>query len=76
MTPDLTISSSGSQETKPEIPIARNSNPAGVSTARPIADYPNKVEQESGESEAEGKPETPIARNSNPAGVSTARTQE
>ena len=65
--------SSASEKSKPEIPIARNSNPAGVSTARALTEMPIKVEQESA---TETKSETPIARNSNPAGVSTARTQE
>jgi hypothetical protein len=76
MTPDVTSSSSGAEKAKPETPIARNANPAGLSTARPIADIPMKVEQGSGESATATTPETPIARNSNPAGVSTARTRE
>jgi hypothetical protein len=71
MAPDTTSSSYGAETAKPEIPIARNSNPAGVSTARP-SEIPVQAEHESSESTTE----TPIARNSNPAGVSTARTQE
>lgn len=61
-----------SEQNKPEIPIARNANPAGVSTARSFADMPLKAAQEATQEDAG----TPIARNSNPAGVSTARSQE
>jgi len=64
---------SASEKDKPEIPIARNSNPAGVSTARPFSDVPMKPDQEES---APDRSEMPIARNSNPAGVSTARPQE
>jgi hypothetical protein len=75
MTADVTSSSSGAGSDKPEIPIARNSNPAGVSTAR-AAEIPMRVEQESPESPTEATQENPVARNSNPAGVSTSRTRE
>jgi hypothetical protein len=78
MAPDVTSSSAGAETAKPEIPIARNSNPAGVSTARP-AEMPTQAEHsnpESPESASEAEPGIPIARNSNPAGVSTARNQE
>jgi hypothetical protein len=78
MAADVTNSSPGAETAKPEIPIARNSNPAGVSTARP-AEIPIRAEHESPESPestTEAKTATPIARNSNPAGVSTARTRE
>jgi hypothetical protein len=75
MAPDVTSSSSGAETAKPEIPIARNSNPAGVSTARP-AEIPEHEIPESPESATEAGTGVPIARNSNPAGVSTARTRE
>jgi hypothetical protein len=68
MAPDVTSSSPGAETAKPEIPIARNSNPAGVSTARE-AEIPSRAEQspQSPENALEAEPGTPIARNSHPA---------
>lgn len=78
------VQSSGAQIGKREIPIARNANPAGISTARTVADLPMEVPQETGPATGTTPPagselskaEYPIARNANPAGVSTARTRE
>lgn len=71
---------------KPEIPIARNANPSGVSTARMVADLPisvtagqsgSRAETRSASGDAEpSNAEYPIARNANPTGVSTSRTRE
>jgi hypothetical protein len=61
------------KQSESEIPIARNANPAEVSTARPFTNVPMKPEQKDATQEKSGMP---IARNSNPAGVSTARSQE
>ncbi len=77
--------SSANQTAKPEIPIARNANPAGVSTARVVEDLPTGSKGGQSESAAEmnsasdaepSKAEYPIARNANPTGVSTSRTRE
>jgi hypothetical protein len=91
-TPDLEVTesadpasptqSAGAETERAEIPIARNANPAGVSTARNVADLPMEAAQ--GQSKtapraAGDEPsniEYPIARNANPTGVSTARTRE
>jgi CBS domain-containing protein len=64
---------------KREAPIARNANPAGVSTARQVPDIPTKAQEESGveattaSNRSSGaktsKGEIPIARNANPKGV-------
>lgn len=79
------VQSSGAESDKREIPIARNANPAGISTARTVADLPMEVAQRqnevvTGTTSAAGselsKTEYPIARNANPTGVSTARTRE
>jgi DAK2 domain len=75
-TSDAKSSSSGAETTRPEIPIARNANPAGLSTARPVQDISVEVEEKTGEKATAATPEIPIARNANPAGVSTARPRE
>jgi hypothetical protein len=78
-------SSSANETTKPEIPIARNVNPAGVSTARMVGDLPVGVTAGQSGSVADTKSppgaellpaEYPIARNANPTGVSTSLTRE
>lgn len=82
--PASTPESSAAETQRPEIPIARNANPAGVSTARTVADLPmeaahGKSEDAAGTGAAADEPsksEYPIARNANPTGVSTARTRE
>lgn len=70
--------SSGAGISRSEAPIARNANPAGVSTARQVPNIPVHAEGESGESATgergttgTGTPRSdiPIARNSNPKGV-------
>jgi CBS domain-containing protein len=72
------VSSAGASVSKKEIPIARNANPQGVSTARPIADIAANVKEAEGRSATEAVPssvpgaskkEVPIARNANPKGV-------
>ena len=75
-TSDEKSSSSGAETTRPEIPIARNANPAGLSTARPVQDIPIEVEEKTGEAAPATAAEIPIARNANPAGVSTSRPRE
>ena len=71
-------SSSGTGPSRSGPPIARNANPAGVSTARQVADIPSKSDEASGEGGGnEGgaagagarRSDIPIARNSNPKGV-------
>jgi hypothetical protein len=80
-----TEQSSANKTANPEIPIARNANPAGVSTARMIGELPMGVKAGQSERAAEmnsasdaesSKAEYPIARNANPTGVSTSRTRE
>ncbi len=67
--------SSANETAKPDIPIARNANPAGVSTARTVGDLP--LGGTGRESDAESpQTEYPIARNANPTGVSTSRTRD
>ena len=44
------------KQSESEIPIARNANPAGVSTARPLTDVPMKPEQEDATQEKSGMP--------------------
>jgi hypothetical protein len=79
------VESSGAETERRDIPIARNANPAGVSTARTVADLPMEAVQGQSESATgttasaasePSKAEYPIARNANPTGVSTARTRE
>jgi hypothetical protein len=83
--PAFTEQSSVDETAKPEIPIARNANPAGVSTARMVGDLPMGVKVAQSESAVEKnsasgaeptKAAYPIARNANPTGVSTSRTRE
>jgi CBS domain-containing protein len=71
-----TASGAGPSRSGP--PIARNANPAGVSTARQVPNIPSKAEGESGESGGSERgaagtgtrrSDIPIARNSNPKGV-------
>src|SRR5690242_19160917 len=66
------VSSPGAGASKMEIPIARNANPQGVSTARPIADIAAGVKEGEGRSATgaasssgagASKKEIPIARN-------------
>jgi CBS domain-containing protein len=73
-----TGTSSGDEPSRSEPPIARNANPAGVSTARQVPNIPAHAEGESGQSAggdrgAAGtgtqRSDIPIARNSNPKGV-------
>ncbi|MBV9998095.1 MAG: CBS domain-containing protein [Verrucomicrobia bacterium] len=69
---------SGAEPSRTEPPIARNANPAGVSTARQVPNVPVHAEGERGEN-ATGelgtagagtvRSDIPIARNSNPKGV-------
>jgi hypothetical protein len=83
--PVSTTQSAGEETERREIPIARNANPAGVSTARTVADLPMEAVQGQSESATgttasaasePSKAEYPIARNANPTGVSTARTRD
>jgi CBS domain-containing protein len=66
---------SGAEPSRSGPPIARNANPAGVSTARQVPNIPSKAEGESGGSErgavgtGTSRSDIPIARNSNPKGV-------
>jgi hypothetical protein len=77
--------SSAEETLRPEIPIARNANPSGVSTARMVADLPfgatpgqsgSPTETKSASGPEPSNAEYPIARNANPTGVSTSRTRE
>ena len=61
---------------KKEIPIARNANPAGVSTARQVPDVTTTTSEGGSATEAASssgtdapKKEIPIARNANPQGI-------
>lgn len=68
-----TASGAGPSRSGP--PIARNSNPAGVSTARQVPNIPSQAEGEGGGSERRDagtgtrRSDIPIARNANPKGV-------
>ena len=68
----------GAGPPRSEPPIARNANPAGVSTARQVPNIPSKTEGESRESDESNRgaagtgtrrSDIPIARNANPKGV-------
>jgi CBS domain-containing protein len=67
--------SPGAGPSRSERPIARNANPAGVSTARQVPNIPSKAEGESdgsnrgAASTGTHRSDIPIARNSNPKGV-------
>ena len=73
--------SAANETAESEIPIARNANPAGVSTARIISDLPLKVPKELNTdhpafNSSSSPEEYPVARNANPKGVSTSRQGE
>jgi CBS domain-containing protein len=70
-----TEASSGAGPSRSGPPIARNANPAGVSTARQVPNIPSVSSEAEGGSEPGGtgagtpRSDIPIARNSNPKGV-------